>query len=101
MFSSKRVAGAPEVPTIVEAGGPPIEGSTWLLFLAPAGTPAAIVNRISAEVAKIVQAPEMKQRFEQLGIESVGSTPAEAGKFLEDEVAKWARVITIAGVKAE
>ncbi|HET7730660.1 MAG TPA: tripartite tricarboxylate transporter substrate binding protein [Usitatibacter sp.] len=101
MFSGKRVPGAAEVPTIVEAGGPAIEGSTWVLFLAPAGTPPAIVQRISTEVAKIVNAPEMKARFEQLGIEAVGSTPAEAGKFLEDEVAKWAKVITTAGVKAE
>jgi tripartite-type tricarboxylate transporter receptor subunit TctC len=101
LFSSKRSPGASEVPTIAEAGGPPIEGATWVLFLAPAGTPAAVVNRISAEVAKIVQSSEMKARFEQLGIEAVGSTPQEAGKFLEDEVAKWAKVITAAGVKAE
>jgi tripartite-type tricarboxylate transporter receptor subunit TctC len=101
MFSAKRVPGAAEVPTIVEAGGPAIEGSTWVLFLAPAGTPPAVVQRVSAEVAKIVNAPEMRERFEKLGIEAVGSSPAEAGKFLEDEVAKWAKVITTAGVKAE
>ena len=101
MFSAKRVTGATEVPTIVEAGGPAIEGSTWVLFLAPAGTPQPILNRLSAEVAKIVQAPDMKARFEQLGIEAVGSSPQEAGKFLEDEIAKWAKVITTAGVKAE
>lgn len=101
MFASHRVPGAAEVPTIVEAGGPAIEGSTWVLFLAPAGTPAAVVNRISAEVAKIVQSPEMKARFEQLGIQPAGTTPQQAGKFLEDEVAKWAKVITAAGVKAE
>lgn len=101
MFSSKRVPGAPEVPTIVEAGGPAIEGSTWVLFMAPAGTPQPIVDRISAEVAKVVRSPEMKERFEKLGIEAVGNSPAEAKKFLEDEVAKWAKVITAAGVKAE
>jgi tripartite-type tricarboxylate transporter receptor subunit TctC len=89
------------VPTIVESGGPPVEGSTWVLFLAPAGTPPAIINRLSTEVQKIVKSEEMKTRFEQLGIEPVGSTPAEAGKFLEDEVAKWAKVITTAGVKPE
>ena len=78
-----------------------MEGSTYVLFLAPAGTPQPIINRIATEVAKIVQAPDLRQRFEQLGIEPVGNTPAEAGKFLEDEVAKWAKVITTAGVKAE
>src|SRR6185436_5739884 len=52
MFSAKRVAGAPEVPTLAEAGGPPLEGSTWVLFLMPAGTPREAVNRVSSEVAK-------------------------------------------------
>jgi tripartite-type tricarboxylate transporter receptor subunit TctC len=101
LFSSKRSPGAPEVPTIVEAGGPPIEGSTWLLFLAPAGTPPAIVRRLSAEVAKIMKDSELQQRFMQLGIEPVGSSPEEAGRFLQDEVVKWAKVIQTAGVKPE
>ena len=101
LFAAKRSPGAPEVPTVVEAGGPPIEGSTWVLFLAPAGTPREIVNRISAETAKIVASPEIRTRFESLGIEGVGSTPAEAAKFLDDEIAKWAHVITTAGVKPE
>ena len=101
MFSNKRVTGASEVPTLNEAGGPALESSTWVLFLAPAGTPPAIVNRLSAEVAKIVKSPELAARFEQLGIEAVGSTPAEAARFLDDEIAKWRKVINTAGVKAE
>ena len=101
MFSAKRVAGAAEVPTIAEAGGPPIEGSTWVLFLAPAGTPKDIVNRMAAETAKAVTSAEIKGRFETIGIEPVGNTPEEAGKFLDDEIAKWAKVIATAGVKAE
>ena len=101
LFAAKRSPGAPEVPTVAEAGGPPIEGSTWVLFLAPAGTPRDIVNRVSAETAKIVASPEIRARFDSLGIEGVGSTPAEAAKFLDDEIAKWAKVITIAGVKPE
>ena len=101
LFSSKRSPGAPEVPTIAEAGGPPIEGSTWVLFLAPAGTPRDIVNRLSAEIGKIINSAEIRARFEQLGIEPVGSTPDQAATFLADEISKWARVITAAGVKAE
>ncbi len=101
MFSSKRVMGAQEVPTMREAGGPAIESSTWVLFLAPAGTPREIVQRMSLETAKIVGSPDMRARFEQLGIEAVGSTPGEAGGFLAEEIAKWAKVINTAGVKAE
>ena len=101
LFAAKRSPGAPEVPTVAEAGGPPIEGSTWVLFLAPAGTPREIVNRVSSEVAKIVASPEIRARFDSLGIEGVGSTPAEAARFLDDEIAKWAKVINTAGVKPE
>jgi len=101
MFSGKRIQGAPEVPTMAEAGGPPLESSTWVLFLAPAGTPRDIVNRLSAETRKAINESDIKERFTQIGIEPVGNSPEEAGKFLQDEVVKWAKVITTAGVKAE
>ena len=101
MFSNKRIASAPEVPTMAEAGGPALESSTWVLFLAPAGTPRDIVNRMSAEVAKAISASDIKNRFDSLGIEPVGNTPEQAGKFLADEIAKWSKVITTAGVKPE
>ena len=101
LFASKRSPGAPEVPTITEAGGPPVEGSTWVMFLAPAGTPAAIVNRLSAETAKIVSDPEIRKRFEEIGIDAAGTTPAETAKFLADEIEKWGNVIRTAGVKPE
>jgi len=101
VYSKSRVAGAPEVPTIVEAGGPPIEGSTWVMFLAPAGTPQSIVNRLSEETARIVNDPAMKKRLEDLGIDPAGTTPAETAKFLQDEIAKWGKVIEVAGVKPE
>lgn len=100
-FAGKRVPGATEVPTIVEAGGPAIEGSTWVLFLAPSATPRDIVARMSVETAKAVNSPELKARFDSLGIEGVGNSPEQAAKFLDDEIVKWAKVIAAAGVKAE
>ena len=100
-FASKRVPGAAEVPTILESGGPAIEGSTWVLFLAPAATAREIVARMSAETARAVNSPELKARFESLGIEGVGNNPEQAARFLDDEIVKWAKVIVTAGVKAE
>jgi tripartite-type tricarboxylate transporter receptor subunit TctC len=71
------------------------------MFLAPAGTPKDIVNKMSAEVSKAVASPDIRKRFEELGIEPVAGTPEEASRFLNDEIVKWAKVITTAGVKAE
>jgi tripartite-type tricarboxylate transporter receptor subunit TctC len=101
MFSTKRVPGAQEVPTMAEAGGPPIESSTWLLFLAPAGTPREIVNRLSSETDKVLGSTEIRTRFDTLGIFPGGGTPERAGQFLNDEIARWAKVIKAAGVKAD
>ena len=88
MFSPKRVKGAEEVPTIVEAGGPPIEGSTWVLFLGPNGVPKEIINRLSTEISKAIHSSEITAKFDELSIEPVGNTPVEAGKFLDDEILK-------------
>ena len=101
MFAAKRVAAASEVPTLAEGGGPAIEGSTWVMFMVPAGTPREAVSRLSAEVGRTMAGAELRNRFEQLGIEPLGTTPEQAARFLDDEIAKWAKVITTAGVKAE
>jgi tripartite-type tricarboxylate transporter receptor subunit TctC len=101
MFSKDRIQGASEVPTMAQAGGPALESSTWVLFMAPGGTPKAIVDRLAAETAKAINESDIKDRFNQIGIVPVGNSPAEATRFLEDEVAKWAKVINTAGVKAE
>jgi tripartite-type tricarboxylate transporter receptor subunit TctC len=101
MFSKDRIQGAPEVPTMAQAGGPALESSTWVLFLAPAGTPREIVNRLSAETARAINESDIKERFNQIGIEPVGNSSEQAAQFLADEIAKWAKVINTAGVKAE
>ena len=101
MFSGGRVAGATEVPTLAEAGGPALESSTWVMFLAPAGTPLEIVSRLSIEAHKAVNDQEIQKRFLEIGIEPVGGNPERTSKFLAVEIAKWSKVINIAGVKAE
>jgi tripartite-type tricarboxylate transporter receptor subunit TctC len=101
MLSKERVPGADEVPTIVEAGGPLIESSSWSMFLAPAGTPKDIVERLSAEVAKAMKNEDLRKRFAELAVIPGGYTPAATAKFLADEVEKWRKVIVTANVKVD
>lgn len=101
MFARERVPGADEVPTIVEAGGPPIESSSWVMFLAPAGTPKEIVDRLQGEVAKAMADPALRKRFAELAVVPAGYSPADTAKFLAAEIDKWGKVITTAGVKAD
>ena len=101
MLSKERVPGVEEVPTIVEAGGPPIEGSSWVMFLAPAGTPKEIVDRLQGEVAKAMKDEGLRKRFAELAVIPAGATPADTAKFLNDEIEKWGKVITTAGVKVD
>jgi tripartite-type tricarboxylate transporter receptor subunit TctC len=101
MFSGKRLSAYSDVPTIAEAGGPALESSTWVLFMAPGGTPKEIVGRLAAETAKALREPDIRERLNQTGIEPVGNTPEQAKQFLDAEIAKWAKVINTAGVKAE
>src|SRR5712664_4946329 len=93
MFSGKRLGAYSDVPTIAEAGGPALESSTWVLFMAPGGTPKEIVNRLAMETAKAIREPDIQERLNQTGIEPVGNTPEQAKQFLDGEIAKWAKVI--------
>jgi tripartite-type tricarboxylate transporter receptor subunit TctC len=99
--SAQRAGFAPELPTFAEAGVPDFVSSTWCLLLAPAGTPGPVVERLSAEVARIVRDPAMAARFEALGFEPVGNAPDEARAFLGAEIARWGAVIRAADVKVE
>jgi len=101
MLSNERVPGVEEVPTIVESGGPLIESSTWVMFLAPAGTPAEIVNRLQSEVAKALKDETLRKRLADQAVIPVGATPADSAKFLQVEIDKWAKVIDTAGVRPE
>jgi tripartite-type tricarboxylate transporter receptor subunit TctC len=101
MMSKERVPGADDIPTIVESGGPLIESSSWVMFMAPAGTPREIVDRLGSEVGKAMKNEALRKRLAEQAVIPVGATPAETAKFLDDEVEKWRKVITTAGVKID
>ena len=101
MLSKERVPGVEEVPTIVEAGGPLIESSSWVMFMAPAGTPVEIVNKLQSEVSKAVKDEALRKRMAEQALIPVGATPADSVKFLRDEIEKWEKVIKTANVKVE
>jgi tripartite-type tricarboxylate transporter receptor subunit TctC len=101
MLSKERVPGVEEVPTIVEAGGPLIESSSWVMFLAPAGTPQEIVDRLASEAAKAMKDETLRKRLAEQAVVPVGATPADTAKFLQSEIDKWEKVITSAGVKVD
>jgi tripartite-type tricarboxylate transporter receptor subunit TctC len=99
--SAKRSSEAPELPTVAEAGLPGFEVNPWYGLFAPAGTPPEIVEKLSREVARIVQLPDVKQRFATLGAEPVGNTPQQFKAFLDEEIAKWTKVIDQSGAKPD
>lgn len=91
----------PQVPTVIESGFRDYEATAWFGLLAPAGTPPDIVDRLSAEIAKAMSAPDMRERFVQQGSTLIASTPAQFERFLRDEIAKWARIIREAKIKLD
>jgi tripartite-type tricarboxylate transporter receptor subunit TctC len=96
----KRVEALPNVPTIAEAGVPAYEALQWFGLLAPAGTPAAIVDRLQQETVKALQIPEVKERLALEGAEPVGSTPAEFAALIKEEREKWTAVAKAAHIQA-
>jgi len=99
--SLQRSSAAPEIPTIAEQGLPGYEASNWYAILAPAGLPPAIANRIHADVARVVQAPDLRDRMAALGMEARAMPPDEFAAFLKSEIVKWAKVVKASGAKPE
>lgn len=97
--TDKRMASAPDVPTIAESGVPGYDSSSWFAFFAPAKTPAAIVRKVQADTAVVLRDPAVKARLEQIGMVIVGSTPEEMAASLKGDIAKWGPVIKAAGIK--
>lgn len=99
--SAKRLESLPNVPTIAESGVPGFEVVSWQGIFVPAGTPKPIIDRLHAEIMKILQTTEMQDRLKSLGMQPSSMTPDQVAAFQKAEVEKWAQVIKAAGIKLE
>ena len=99
--TATRSPALPDVPTIAEAGLPGYEATQWYGVLAPSGTPRSIVDRLSRDIARALQAPETKERLTVEGATPIGNTPDEFAAHLRRETEKWAGVVKTAGLKPE
>jgi len=99
--SAKRIAALPDVPTVAESGLPGFETSQWYGILAPAGTPDAIVRKLSAEINRILKTPEVVDRLASDGSVPQGSTPEEFAAFIASEQKRWGQVVKSANIKPE
>jgi len=99
--SAKRSPALPEVPTVAESGYPGFEAASWYGIVAPAGTPAPIIERLNAEIRKALQAQDVRDTLAREGGGAIGGSSAEFGSFLKSEVDKWSRAVKASGAKVE
>jgi tripartite-type tricarboxylate transporter receptor subunit TctC len=97
----KRSTVLPDVPTIAEAGLPGYEATIWLGIMAPAGTPAPIIDKLNGEINKVLKRPETREAWSKQGAEPLVMTPAEFDRYLRGDIEKWAKVIHTAGIKVQ
>ena len=99
--SAQRLAIAPDVPTLAEAGVPGYEATSWQGVVVPAGTPRAIVYRLQTEIARALQSPEVMERLAAEGSTAGGITPEAFAAYIKSETAKWAKVVKMSGARAD
>ncbi len=99
--TAARMKSMPELPTIAEAGVPGFEATTWHGIVMPANTPVALVSRVNADVAKVLQMPDIRDRFAALGGEIIGGTPDEFAAYIKKEIPKWTKVVKDSGARAD
>ena len=97
----KRTASLPDVPTFAEAGLAGVEVGSGVGLVAPAGTPADIVDKLNREIAKIIATPGFHERMAAIGVDVVGTTPAEYARMIREDYEKWGKVVQAAGIKPE
>jgi tripartite-type tricarboxylate transporter receptor subunit TctC len=98
---AKRISALPEVPSFAEAGLPTVTLKTWQGLGAPAGTPANIIDRISAEVATLVAMPDTREKLDAQGFEPFYNNPEQTAALLKADIARFAKIIKDANIKAE
>jgi tripartite-type tricarboxylate transporter receptor subunit TctC len=99
--SLKRSPALPEVPTVAESGFPGFDASLWLAIMAPAGTPAPVIERLQREIVALIGNEEMRAALDKAGAEAQASTPAELAAMIKDGVGKYAKIVKMAGIKPE
>lgn len=99
--SAARSRSAPEIPTMAESGVPGYELYEWNALFAPAGTPATIIATLNSETRKIIEMPDVQQRFFQFGAEAAPGTPEQLASYVRGEISKWDKVVRDMGVKVE
>jgi len=99
--NAKRSAALPDLPTIAEQGFPGFDATTWNGFMAPAGTPSEVVQRLNKAIGQILDTPEVKQKLLVAGAETAGGSPEQFAALLKNETAAWAAVIERSGIKAD
>lgn len=99
--SSQRSALLPEVPTLRESGLPDVQAVPWFAYMAPRGTPAEVVRRMSREIAAVLKDESVRQRLQTAYFDPVGSTPEELAGFMKEELQRWKPVIERSGLKPE
>jgi len=97
----KRSPALPDVPSAAEVGLPRMDIKFWIGFAAPAGTPQAAIDKLNQSIIATLRLPASQQRLEQMGLETIGNTPAEATCLVDQQMSRWAEVIKQRGIKVD
>ncbi len=101
VIAPRRSTALPEVPTMAEAGYPGVTMTSWYGVMAPAGTPRPVIDKLAAEITKVLSMPDVRERVASQFAEPIGSTPAAFGKLIASEISTWTAVAKASGIKAE